>query len=74
MRPSDIETVDDSRAQINVSFVRFVVVMPKEKSTLVSNAGASYDDIISQGFWPSRGIFENYYQLSRMSQSNLTKL
>ncbi|OMJ30259.1 hypothetical protein AYI69_g199 [Smittium culicis] len=51
--------------------------IPKSRalgSTLAANAGASYDDVISQVFWSSRGIFESYYQLSRMSQSNLTKI
>ncbi|PVU90988.1 hypothetical protein BB561_004614 [Smittium simulii] len=43
-------------------------------STIATTAGATYDDVISQGFWSSRGIFDDYYQLSRRSRNNLTNL
>ncbi|OMH84088.1 hypothetical protein AX774_g2394 [Zancudomyces culisetae] len=41
-------------------------------STRATSSGATYDDVITQGFWTSRGIFDTYYQLSRRTRENLT--
>ncbi|PVU88765.1 hypothetical protein BB560_006340, partial [Smittium megazygosporum] len=41
-------------------------------STIATIAGATYEDIVPQGFWSSRGIFEMCYQLSRRSRDNMT--
>ncbi|OMJ11203.1 hypothetical protein AYI69_g9922, partial [Smittium culicis] len=42
-------------------------------STRANSSGATYDDVITQEFWASRGIFDTYYQLSRRTRENLTK-
>ncbi|PVV03170.1 hypothetical protein BB560_002363 [Smittium megazygosporum] len=43
-------------------------------STLAITAGATYEDVVPQGFWSSRGIFEMCYQLSRRSRDSMTTL
>ncbi|PVV01410.1 hypothetical protein BB560_004174, partial [Smittium megazygosporum] len=41
-------------------------------STITTTVGATYEDVVPQGFWSSRGIFEMCYQLSRRSRDNMT--
>ncbi|OMJ28521.1 hypothetical protein AYI69_g2003 [Smittium culicis] len=51
--------------------------IPKSRalgSTIASKSGASYEDVISLGFWSSKGIFDTYYQLSRAPLNKTTNL
>ncbi|OMH83257.1 hypothetical protein AX774_g3239 [Zancudomyces culisetae] len=43
-------------------------------STLATEASASIYEVVSQGYWSSRSVFDSVYRLSRQSRSNLTEL
>ncbi|RKP05650.1 hypothetical protein THASP1DRAFT_19544, partial [Thamnocephalis sphaerospora] len=43
-------------------------------STHAAFAGASWKDILTQGFWASTGVFDTFYRLARSTQANLTEL
>jgi hypothetical protein len=40
--------------------------------TLALASGASVDDILAQGSWASRQVFDSFYRLSRATQANFT--
>ncbi|PVV04357.1 hypothetical protein BB560_001140 [Smittium megazygosporum] len=44
---------------------------PRFNSPTVSSA--SFNDVLTQGFWSSEGIFDTYYSLNRMTLENLTQ-
>ncbi|PVU99954.1 hypothetical protein BB560_005426 [Smittium megazygosporum] len=43
-------------------------------SILATTAGATYEDVVTQGLWLSQGIFEMCYELSRRSRDNMATL
>ncbi|OMJ08718.1 hypothetical protein AYI69_g10967 [Smittium culicis] len=50
--------------------------IPKARAigaTVAANAGVSSDTIVTQAFWSSYTMFDNYYRLSRTSCTNLTQ-
>ncbi|PVU87854.1 hypothetical protein BB560_006425, partial [Smittium megazygosporum] len=50
--------------------------IPKGRSigaTLASKSGVSSDEIVTQGFWSSYSMFDNFYRFSRESNNNLTE-
>ncbi|PVV00297.1 hypothetical protein BB560_005327, partial [Smittium megazygosporum] len=50
--------------------------IPKGRSigaTLASKSGVSSDEIVTQSFWSSYSMFDNFYRFSRESNNNLTE-
>ncbi|ORX47434.1 hypothetical protein DM01DRAFT_1292994 [Hesseltinella vesiculosa] len=41
-------------------------------STRAAQTGVPVDDILSQGNWSSRGVFNDFYRLSSSSQTDFT--
>ncbi|PVV02953.1 hypothetical protein BB560_002580 [Smittium megazygosporum] len=42
-------------------------------ATLASKSGVSSNEIVTQGFWSSYSMFDNFYRFSRESNNNLTE-